>query len=82
MLRWMVLIYSRFVYLVIAYNRFLVIHECDEKIPPTTIYIARDTVPTQWTAAPRCVNNMSKSLPNALNGVDREGGLYVRSKTI
>ena len=78
----MVLIYSKSAYKFNVQNRFLVIHECNEKTPPATIYIARDTVPTQWTAAPRYANNMSKSLPNALNCVNRERGFYVHVKTI
>ena len=54
--------------------------ECNKRIPPTTIYFARDTVPTKWTTAPRDANN--RSLPNALNRVNSGAGLYVRSKTI
>ena len=80
MLWWMVLIYSKFVYLFIVQNRFLVIHECNEKTLPAMIYIARDTVPTQWTAAPRYANSMLKSLPNALSCVNTEGWFYVCSK--
>ena len=69
-------------YLSIVQNRFLVIHECNEKNPPATIYIAQDILRTQWTAAPIYANNMSKSLPNALKCVNREGGFYVRVKTM